>query len=56
MRQSIRNTWRKTVFFGLHYDLHANADDTVLGAELTHEHLREQLSTRKTVPVWLTHL
>ncbi len=31
------------MFFGLHYDLHANADDTELGAELTHEHLREQL-------------
>ncbi len=38
-----RDGWWKRVAFGLHYDLHAGAADTQLGAELTHEHLREQL-------------
>ena len=35
--------WWKRAFFGLHYDLHAGAQDTQLGAELTPAHLREQL-------------
>ncbi len=39
--------WWENAFFGLHYDLHANAEDTELGAELTHEHLREQLAKVK---------
>ncbi len=39
--------WWQNVFFGLHYDLHANANDTELGAELTHERLREQLEKVK---------
>ncbi len=39
--------WWMTGFFGLHYDLHAKKDDTELGAELTHEHLREQLEKVK---------
>ena len=36
--------WLDNAFFGLHYDLHATVDDTVLGKELTHEYLREQLA------------
>lgn len=35
--------WWVDGFFGLHYDLHANAKDTALGAELTREHLRAEL-------------
>ncbi len=36
-------TWPEHAFFGLHYDLHANASDTELGRETTYEHIREQL-------------
>ena len=39
--------WWENGFFGLHYDLHALAEDTRLGEELTHEHLREQLAKVK---------
>ena len=35
--------WHHDVFFGLHYDLHASASDTELGARLTHEHLKSEL-------------
>jgi len=35
--------WHKDVYFGIHYDLHAHADDTELGRELTPQHLRERL-------------
>jgi hypothetical protein len=38
-----RPNWHENAFFGIHYDQHAGAKDTVLGAELTHEHLRERL-------------
>ena len=34
--------WHENVFFGIHYDLHANAHDTELGRELTPVHLREE--------------
>ncbi|MBI5835165.1 MAG: hypothetical protein HZB16_22905 [Armatimonadetes bacterium] len=44
-------TWHDDVFFGLHFDLHAGAGDTVLGSELTHEHLRERLERVK--PDWI---
>ncbi len=44
MTDGARGRWWERGFFGLHYDLHALADDTRLGAELTHEHLREQLA------------
>jgi hypothetical protein len=44
MRQPSQSGWWEKGFFGLHYDLHAKADDTVLGAGLTPEHLRGQLS------------
>lgn len=37
---AVREGWHKHVFFGIHYDLHANARDTELGADFTHEHLR----------------
>ena len=35
--------WWQTAFFGVHYDLHARADDTGLGAKLTTDHLRREL-------------
>src|SRR5271157_6138247 len=38
-----RHNWHEEAFFGIHYDLHANAQDTELGPELTSEHLRERL-------------
>ena len=46
-----RDNWHTHVFFGLHYDLHAQATDTELGRELTHEHLRERLLRVK--PDWI---
>ena len=46
-----RANWHEDVFFGIHYDLHANAGDTVLGKELTVEHLRERL--RRVRPEWI---
>jgi hypothetical protein len=47
MRKTEQLGWWQTVGFGLHYDLHADAKDTVLGAELTPERLREQLAKVK---------
>ncbi len=35
------SNWHRNVFFGLHYDLHANAEDTELGREVTPAMLRE---------------
>lgn len=46
-----KRNWHDDVFFGMHYDLHANANDTELGAELTPEHLRETLE--KVKPDWI---
>ena len=43
--------WHLQAFFGLHYDLHAGATDTELGAALTHEHLRAELE--KVRPDWV---
>jgi alpha-L-fucosidase len=43
--------WHTNVFFGIHYDLHANASDTELGRELTAEHLAERL--RRVRPDWI---
>ena len=43
--------WHDNAFFGIHYDLHANVTDTVLGSELTAEHLRERLSRIR--PDWI---
>jgi len=43
--------WHEQVFFGLHYDLHANAKDTELGAALTPEHLKAELE--KVRPDWV---
>lgn len=37
------HNWHEEAFFGIHYDLHANAQDTELGRELTAEHLRARL-------------
>jgi alpha-L-fucosidase len=46
-----RPNWHEDAFFGLHYDLHANEGDTVLGAELTEEHLQERLV--RVRPDWI---
>jgi hypothetical protein len=46
-----RANWHEDVFFGIHYDLHANANDTELGKDLTPEHLRERL--QRTRPDWV---
>ena len=43
--------WHENAFFGIHYDLHANAQDTELGRELTPAHLRERLL--RTRPDWV---
>ena len=43
--------WHDSVFFGIHYDQHAHAADTVLGAELTYEHLRARLEQVR--PDWV---
>jgi len=48
---SQKANWHEDVFFGIHYDLHANASDTVLGKELTVEHLRERL--QRIQPDWI---
>ena len=50
-RTGTRSSWHDDVFFGLHYDLHANANDTVLGRDLTVEHLVERLS--RVQPDWV---
>ncbi|HEY3333571.1 MAG TPA: beta-galactosidase trimerization domain-containing protein [Capsulimonadaceae bacterium] len=39
--------WHVSKFFGIHYDLHAGAKDTELGAALTHEHLKAELEKVK---------
>ncbi len=43
--------WHDDVYFGIHYDLHANVTDTALGSELTAGHLRERLSRIR--PDWI---
>ncbi|MCC7494307.1 MAG: alpha-L-fucosidase [Fimbriimonadaceae bacterium] len=43
--------WHDRAFFGLHYDQHANANDTVLGAENSVEHLVESLA--RVRPDWV---
>ncbi len=43
--------WHEEVFFGLHYDQHARADDTVLGRGITYEHIRERLL--RVQPDWI---
>ncbi len=37
------SNWHEKSFFGLHYDLHPNAQDTELGAAVTEEHIRREL-------------
>lgn len=39
--------WHEDAFFGLHYDLHPGATDTVLGRDTTHEHIRAMLEKVK---------
>jgi hypothetical protein len=43
--------WRRELYFGIHYDLHATADDTELGSRLTAEHLRAEL--QRIRPDWV---
>lgn len=50
-KSTIRPGWHDKVLFGLHYDLHANANDIELGAGLTHEHLKAELE--KVRPDWV---
>ena len=38
-----QTNWHAKGFFGLHYDLHANENDTVLGKDATFEHIYAQL-------------
>ncbi len=45
------HNWHDDAFFGLHYDIHAVAQDTGLGAELAHQHLRERLE--RVRPDWV---
>jgi len=44
-------TWHEDVFFGIHYDFHANELDTEIGARLTKQHLIDRLSVTK--PDWI---
>ena len=44
MKKAAATKWWVDGFFGLHYDLHASAQDTALGSALTPEHLREELA------------
>ena len=43
--------WHEDAFFGIHYDLHANAQDTELGKEVSVEHLVERLE--RVRPDWI---
>ena len=46
-----KGSWRRNAFFGIHYDLHANAKDTELGADFSPEHLRSVLERIR--PDWV---
>ena len=41
--EDARLNWHEDVFFGLHYDLHPNMNDTELGRLTTYEHIKEEL-------------
>lgn len=41
------DNWHEDAFFGLHYDLHPGATDTVLGRDTTYEHIRAMLEKVK---------
>lgn len=43
--------WHERVFFGIHYDLHATADDTILGRDVTPALLRE--AWQQIRPDWI---
>ncbi|MGH2531528.1 MAG: alpha-L-fucosidase [Thermomicrobiales bacterium] len=43
--------WHEDAFFGIHYDLHANAGDTELGRDLSVAHLVERLE--RVRPDWI---
>lgn len=51
MSTNPKHNWHENVYFGIHYDLHAKAEDAELGRELTHEHLRERL--QRVRPDWI---
>jgi hypothetical protein len=42
-----RDNWHARSFFGLHFDLHPNAEDTELGTETTYAHIRRELEKVK---------
>lgn len=42
-----QGSWHERSFFGLHYDLHPNAQDTILGLAATPEHIRAELEKVK---------
>ena len=42
-----RDNWHARSFFGLHFDLHPNAEDTELGAETTYAHIHRELEKVK---------
>ena len=44
---SKQRNWHERSFFGLHYDLHANEQDTELGKEAVAAHLRKELAKVK---------
>ncbi|MAG35970.1 MAG: hypothetical protein CL878_06980 [Dehalococcoidia bacterium] len=45
------SNWHESVFFGLHYDLHADAEDTELGAAVSHKLLRS--AWQRIGPDWV---
>ncbi|MCL4545148.1 MAG: hypothetical protein M1118_11225 [Chloroflexi bacterium] len=48
---SREQNWHERVFFGLHYDLHANAKDTELGRDVTPDLLRR--AWQQIQPDWI---
>ncbi len=51
MSDTAQSNWHEDAFFGIHYDLHANAEDTSLGKELSVKHLIERW--RDIKPDWV---
>ncbi|OPZ93777.1 MAG: Alpha-L-fucosidase [candidate division TA06 bacterium ADurb.Bin417] len=47
MKKESGGNWHARSFFGLHYDLHANAQDTVLGRDTDFEHIYRELKKVK---------
>ncbi len=43
--------WHDNVDFGIHYDIHANKNNTELGSKLTYDNLKQSLEIIK--PDWI---